>query len=391
VQVAPLPGAGRVAAVWIAPDGTHAVIQQDQKLVLIDIATGNSLQLGQTGAQFLGWSPDGTHLLYSSPDGTVVADTKNAVLATLPAGEPSWSSQDAILLGGDVDLSLMRPDGSTRSKLANGTYHAPSWAPNGTTFAFFRGGALWTAIAPALPPPPSSVDLASIVVNSFMQARKQGESNVAMTFLDDSGKQAYAPGGLNLIPNASGDQRFSRYYILTQELTATRPATARFVVRLVLAQGKLDVSDFEETLTLVRDPATRLFTIDQASATPSRQLGKGAEVVGVDVTAGTIKLTFDSDINPSTVSAGVLILDDRGKQLDSIVTYADRTVTISGLDLKQGRQYKLVVLTTVRDVAGNNIASEYDLAVYGPADPNRHGGNSESTASPTPQPSPTPS
>jgi Big-like domain-containing protein len=391
VQVAPLPAGGPVTSAWIAPDGAHAVFQQDQKLVLLDLATGNSLQLGQAGAQFLGWSPDGAHVLYSSPDGTVVADTKNAVVATLPAGDASWSSQDAILLGSDVELNQMRPDGSARSRLANGTYHAPSWAPNGITFAFFRGGALWTAVAPALPPPPTNLDVASIVVNSFMYARLQNQSNAAMTFLDDSGKQAYATGGLNLIPSGAGDQRFSRFYILTQEVTATTPATARFVVRLVLQQGKLEVSDFEETLTLVRDPATRQFLIDQATVAPNRQLGKGAEVVGVDVTAGTIKLTFDSDLNPATVSGGVLIIDDRGKQLDSTVTYGDRAVTITGLDLKAGRQYRLVVLTTVRDVVGNNTASEYDLNVYGPVDPNRHGDNSQPTASPTPQPSPTPS
>jgi hypothetical protein len=383
----PLPAGGPVTSAWIAPDGAHAVIQQDQKLVLLDLATGSTLQLGQAGAQFLGWSPDGAHLLYSSPDGTVVTDTKNAVVATLPAGQASWSSQDAILLGSDIDLNQMRPDGSAQTRLANGTYHAPSWAPNGTTFAFFRGGALWTAIAPSLPPPPTSLDLASNVVNSFMVARQQGLSNIALTFLDDNGKQAYATGGLNLIPNGSGDQRFSRYYILAQEMTT--PETARFVVRLVVAQGKLDVSDFEETLTLVRDASTTLFTIDQATAAPNRQLGKGPEVVGIDVTAAALKLTFDSDLTPSTVSGSVLVLDDKGKQLDSNVTYADRAVTIAGLDLKAGKQYRLEVLSTVRDVVGNNIASEYDLVLYGPADASHHGDNSTApTPTPSPQPSP---
>jgi Bacterial Ig-like domain len=385
VQVMPLPAGGPVASAWIAPDGAHAVIQQDQKLVLLDLATGNTLQLGQSGALFLGWSPDGAHLLYSSPDGTVVADTKNAVVATLPVGQPSWSSQDAILLGRDVDLNEIRPDGSAQTRLATGTYHAPSWAPNGSTFAFFRGAALWTASAPALPPPPSSLDLASNVVNSFMQARQQGQSNVALTFLDDNGKQAYATGGLNLVPNGSGDQRFSRYYILAQEMTT--PEKARFVVRLVLVQGKLEVSDFEETLTLVRDASTRSFTIDQATAAPNRQLGKGPEVVGIDLTAASIKLTFDSDLTPTTVSGGVLVLDDKGKQLESTVTYADKAVTITGLDLKAGRQYKLVVLKTVLDVVGNNIASEYDLVLFGPADASHHGENSTPPI-PSPQPSP---
>jgi hypothetical protein len=390
--IAPLPAGGAATAAWIASDGAHAVLQQVQNLVLVDLATGNSLQLGQAAAQFLGWSPDGTRLLYSSPSGIVVADVKNNVLATLPSGDPTWSSQDALLIGSDVDLNQMRPDGSARTRLATGTYRAPSWAPNGTTFAFFRAGALWTASAPALPPPPTSLDIASSVVNSFMYARLQGQSGVAMGYLDDNGKQAYATGGLTLIPVEGGDQRFSRFYILAQEMTANSPATARFVVRLVVSQGKLDTRDFEETLVLVRDPVTRAFTIDQATAESSRALGKGAEVVGVDISATALKLTFDSDLNPDTVSGGVLFLDDKGKRLDASVTYADRTVTISGLALKQGEQYKVVVLPIVRDVVGNNIASEYDLVLLGPADPNKHGDNGGNvTPSPSPSPIPTPS
>ena len=151
------------------------------------------------------------------------------------------------------------------------------------------------------------------------------------------------------------------------------------------------MSEYEETLKVVRDPATGFSTIDQATAGPNRMLGKGAEVVGVDLTAATIKLTFDSDLDPATVSGGALILDNKGKQLDSTVTYADRTVTISGLDLKPGRQYRLVVLTTVRDVVGNNIASEYDLDVFGPVNPSHHGDSSGTPAPPAAQASPTPS
>jgi hypothetical protein len=389
VQLAPLPTGTAVSVVSIAPDGAHAIVQQDQKLVVLELASGNIVQLGQAGARFLGWSADGTRLLYSTSGGTVAADTKNTILATLPQGEPSWSSHDAILIGTDVQLSQIRPDGSARTVLADGTYHGPSWAPNGTTFTFFRGGALWAASAPALPPLPTTLDLAGVVVNSFMQARLQNQADVAMTFLDGNGKQAYGSGGLTLVP--PGEPRFSRYYVLTEEVTTRKPDTAVFVVRLVLAHGKLDVSEFEETLTLVRDSAGSQFVIDQATAGPHRDLGRGADVVAVDVSAATIKVTFDSDLNPASVAGGVLVLDDKGKQIDSTVTYANRSVSITGLDLKAGASYKLVVLTTVRDVVGNNVAAEYDLNLIGPAgteQSTRGGGSATPTPSPTPAPTP---
>jgi len=62
-------------------------------------------------------------------------------------------------------------------------------------------------------------------------------------------------------------------------------------------------------------------------------------------------------------------------------------VTLSGLDLKEGTQYRLVVLTTVRDVRGHNVAAEYALDVVGPA-PKQHGYHRAVVVSPTPATSP---
>ncbi|HXN78958.1 MAG TPA: Ig-like domain-containing protein [Candidatus Dormibacteraeota bacterium] len=390
-QLAALPrGTGVVSVLSLAPDGGHAAYRQDQNLFLMDLTSGKSLQLGQASAVFYGWSPGGTQVMYSSASGNIaISDVHGNNVGTLPGGDAGWSSQEAILLGSDTDLYQVRPDGSAFTKLSNGTYRQPAWAPNGAAFTFFRGGALWSASAPALPPQPTVLDLSTAVVNSFMQARQKGQSDQASALLDSNGKQAYASGGLNLIIN--GDPSFSRFYILTQDVTGTQPDTATFVVRLVLTHGKLDVSDYEETLTVVRD-ATRQFLIDQATAGAHRDLGKGAEVVGVVVAVDGIQVTFDSDLNPGTVAAAVHLLDSKGRQVDATVTYSNRTVTISGLDLKPGAQYELVVLTTLRDFLGHNIAAEYDLQLVGPVAKTRPDHKSGGvTASPAPLPSPSPS
>jgi hypothetical protein len=390
-QLAPLPTTGNVAVQSISPDGAHAVYRQDQKLFLLDTTTAKVIPVGQANAEFYGWSPSGAQLLYSTDHGLVVSDVSGNSAGTLNGVEASWSSQDAILIGSDTEIYQVRPDGSSPTKLANGTYHLPAWAPNGTAFAFFRGGALWAASAPALPPPPNVIDQAAAVVNSFMQARLKGLADQATTYLDANGKQAYSTGGLKLVI-AGDDPRFSRFYVLTQQVTGTQPDVATFVVRLILTHGKLDIANFEETLTVVRDATTKNFVIDQATTSPQRDLGKGAEVVGIVVTPATLQVTFDSDLDPGTVPAGLHVLDARGKQIEATATYANRTVTISGLDLKPGARYKLVVLPTVRDVLGHNMASEYDLQLVGPAvnDRPEHRGPGIGPASPSPSPTVTP-
>ncbi len=389
VKLSSFPTSGSIVAISFAPDGAHLAYLLDQSLKVLDLTTGKGIVLGVAGAQFLGWSPDGTGLMYSTAQGVVVSDVGGKTAATLPAGEPTWSSQDEILLGSDTDLWEVRPDGTGLTKLAEGTYHFPAWAPNGIGFIYFRGGAVFAASAPAAPPRPSALDAASSVVNSFMQARKSSDAVKASAYLDDNGRKAYssADGGLNLV--VTGDPSFSRYYLLTQSITGDHPETAQFVVRIVLTHDKLDVSTYEETLTLVRTQGSQQFLVDQAASGPLLTLGKGAEVVSVEVSPGTIKITFDSDLKPESVATGVLILDSKGKQVGGNPVYANRTVTISGLDLKPHATYKLVVLSTVQDVSGANIAAEYDLTFGGPAE--THGGangRGEQIPSPSPQASP---
>lgn len=393
-RIASLSTNGSIVAVSFAPDGAHLAYAQDQALNLLNVTTGKSIVLGLAGAQFLGWSPDGTGVMYSAAQAVVISDVGGKTTSTLPAGEPSWSSQDEILLGSDTDIQEIRPDGTGLTRMAQGTYQFPVWAPDGIDFIYFRGGVLFGATATAAPPRSPALDAAASVVNSFMQARKNQQTDKATSYLTDNGRKAYSsPPGLNLmVTGGQGDPVFSRYYLLTQEFTGSQPDTAEFVVRIVLSRDKLDVSTYEETLNLVRTQGTQQFLVDQATAGPLLTLGRGAAVVGVELTPGTIKITFDSDLKPDTVPAGIVLLDGKGNQVGSAPVYANHTVTIAGLSLKPGVTYKLVVLSTVQDVSGNNVAAEYDLSFVGPGP--SHGGNNQREGSPSPpsaSPSPSPS
>lgn len=381
-QVAPV--AQGASVVSIAPDGAHDITQVGTALSVVDVAANTSQPLAGASA-FLGWSPDGTRLMYATAAGTVVASTSGTSIGTLPAGDASWSSTDAVLIGSDTGVYAIHPDGAGSTLLSTGTYRHPTWAPNGTTFAYVRGASLWTANSPALVPETAPLDQAASVVTQFMNARLAMQPDVAMTFLDGNGKQAYSSSGLPLI--VVGASSFSRDYIVMQELTGQNPATATFVVRLVLSRGQLDVAGYEETLTLIRAQATQPFLIDQASASSTRLFGRGAEVVSVDVATGSMKIVFDSDLVSDTVADGVILQDKNGKRVGGESTYANRTVVITGLNLTPGAAYKLVVLTTVQDVSGRSVHAEYDLVVVGPA----AGSAPAPEPGPTPIPSPSPS
>jgi len=322
-------------------------------------------------------------MLYAGSGGTVVADSLGQATATIPAGDVSWSSSNVILVGTDTGLSAIRPDGFGRTPLNTGTYRLPVWAPNGNTFTFIRAGAIWSANSIPLPAEPSTLDQAASVVNQFMNARLTGQTELAKTFLDDKGMQAYSSSGLPLA--IKGAAVFSRHYVVVQELTSRSPETARFVVRLVLARGPIDVSAYEETLTLQRTDASQPFLIDQASASSTRDLGRGAEVVSVEVAAGSMKVVFDSDLVSDSVADGVVLVNANGKRVGGPSTYANRTVVITGLNLVPGASYKLVVMTSVLDVGGRSVSAEYDLNLLGPST-----GTPSDLPSPEPAPTPTP-
>ncbi|HEY3194720.1 MAG TPA: Ig-like domain-containing protein [Candidatus Dormibacteraeota bacterium] len=385
VKLATLEGPNEATAVIsIAPDGAHAAFASAMSLFILDVATGKTHNLGGVGAgtTFQGWAPDGSRVLYNG----VIADLEGHTVATLPGGDPSWSAQNEILLGSDTELTEVRPDGSGLIKLADGTYHNPIWAPNSTSFAFLRGQALWASSAPAPQPLPSAVDAASARVTAFMEARLRNDSVGASAFLDADGKAAYGEGGPALIPDK--DAGFKRFYILTAQPDASAPNTVRVVVRLVFGHGKNEKALVEETLTLRRQLSIDPFLIHGARAGKERELGKGAEVVAIDVQASTVKITFDSDLTPDTVAGGVVLTDSKGKQVGDTPTYANRTVTITGLQLTPGDTYRLQVLTSVQDVHGKGVASEYNLDLIGPGASNASGNHRDDGATPSPMPAP---
>jgi len=290
------------SVVSIAPDGNHALLANGQALAMLDLSTQATSNAGQAGDSFLVWSPDGTRLVLQSG----IYDTTGHQVSGIPPGDVSWSRSNEILIGSDTGIFEQAPDGSGYTELQQGTFRSPSWAPDASTFVFVRGSSLWVATAPSAGKPSSGHELALLVVRQFMQARLDGQAQRAASFLDGRAQAAYATGSPALIPQ--GSPRLKRSYVVMSEVNPA-DQSVRVVVRLVFASGGVERTSSEETLTLVRAQETDPYLIDNVTAGPQLQFGKGPQVIFVRLSPAKVSVTFDSDLQPTSVCSVTLPTD----------------------------------------------------------------------------------
>jgi hypothetical protein len=346
-----------------SPDGEWvAYLGASGNLHLVDLRSGQDSQLGP--ASSLGaWSPDSSG--YAYPDGSaieVVSHGTAAQVATLAQVTGiTWTSQGQLLLATPAGLDLMEADGNGLVAVAQGSFQTPVWAPSGQQFAFGRSGAVWIATLEATPSPsPSPPAGQSQVVSQFFSDLENGQVSEAQGLLGGQARQALQDLG-QLVSGA-----MLRYYVVLSQ-----PGTE--VVRVVSGQGSSEIAT-DYTLSLVQSSGGWL--IGGISARQLTDFGSGPEVLHVVVSQDQVRVSYDSDLNPSTVS-GVTV---QGTQVQASYDAATRTVilTIPG-GLTAGQTYTLVVTGALQDVSGRS-AVPYQLPFVGP---------SSGSGSPTPSPSPT--
>ncbi len=347
----------------LSPDGEWvAYLGASGNLHLVDLRSGQDSQLGPASA--LGaWSPDSSR--YAYPDGSaveVVSQGTAAQVATVPQLTGiTWTSQGQLLLATQTGLDLMEADGSGLMVVAQGSFQTPIWAPSGQQFAFGRSGAIWVATlkAPASPSP-SPAAAQNQFVSQFFSDLENGQVSEARALLGSQAQQALS--GLGQLLSGA----MLRYYVVLSQ-----PGTE--VVRVVSGQGSSETAT-DYTLNLVHSSGGWL--IGGISAHQLTDFGSGPEVLHVAVSQSQVRVSYDSDLNPTTVS-GVTV---QGIQAQASYDAATRTVilTIPG-GLTPGQTYTLAVTGALQDISGRS-AEPYQLAFVGP---------SSGAGSPTPSPSPT--
>lgn len=346
-QVAALaedPSAGE-----FSPSGDRLAYLGTGGLHVLELSTGRDSVIGR--ATGLGhWSPDSSRYAYLDTDGAHLSDGRSTALLAATAGLSgvSWSGGDDLLLAGSGGLSLVHADGSDLRLLASGVYAQPDWAPGGGVFAFRRAGQLYTARVPSARPTPAPTQ--EDILASFLQARSAGNADRAASYLDDAGKQAFA--GVKLVYGGSEGQLVHYTVLLSQP--------GRAVVRLVIARGQ-DTQVVMETLTFARLGSTQPF-VHGVSETAGPPPGAGPNVLSVVVNGRQVRVTFDGDLDPTTIAA-VSLSGVSGQNTYDATT---RTVVINLKEaLGPGSSYTLAVAAELKDV-NHAAATPLKLQLLGP-------------------------
>lgn len=347
-------------AAEFSPAGDRLAYRGASGLHIVDLTAGKDVLVGP--ATGLGdWSPDGHRYAYPTATGVQVADTTTGLsspLFELPnVAGLTWSRGNQILVSTTTSVYLYGvADGTGLRKLQDGVFGQPLWAQaGGGTFAYRQGGEVWVArLVGALAGAASPTTGASQddLVTGFMTARRNQLADQAESFLDAAGQAAFAHYQLIY---ADPSVSLSRYYVLLSQ-------PGHVVVRLVLTRGSAQAA-LDETLTIQRDATGRPW-IHGVTEAARNAFGAGPEIVRVVVTVSQVQVYFDSDLDPTTVQAGVTI---RGQTTQAAYDSKQKmvTLTVAG-GLTPGQTYDLLIGPALQDVQPRPAVT-YDLSITGPA------------------------
>ena len=358
--------AEEAAAADFSPAGDRLVYRSASgSLHLVDLTARPARESVVGPASGLGdWSPDGTRYSYPADTGVYVADTASGSPSKLVdlAGVSgvAWSrgSSNQLLLSTSSALYLYsQGDSAGTRKLSDGAFGQPSWSPGGGgSFSFRRSGEVWVSkvvgpLGSGTASTPGSGSSQADVVNGFMAARKNGQADLAMSYLDAAGKEAFSK---LILVYTDPTQSLSRYYTLLSQPN-------RVVVRLVLGKGTSQ-STVDETLVLQSSGGKLL--IHGVTETARTSFGAGPEIVKVWVSSDRVQVFFDSDLDQTTI--GGVSLKGVTSQASYDAANKAVTLTVAG-GLTPGATYDLLLGSGLKDTPNGRQAVPYDLQFVGPA------------------------
>jgi hypothetical protein len=173
--------------------------------------------------------------------------------------------------------------------------------------------------------------------------------------------QALSAGGVDAAQ--STPQNLSRAYVISAYLRPGGVVVADVELIVDPDAGHTTARVANETLTLTH-AASSQYLVTSASTSPLHDESAGPHVVQVSSNAAggvtTLLVSFDSDLNPSTVAGAISVLSASGATLDSTAVYnADtRTATVTIANAPTGT-LTLDIATSLADFEGQSLAQSF--------------------------------
>jgi len=356
---------------------------------LVDLGTGALRPLPGI-RQLPAFSADGSTVAWVDESGTTpVLDVMgtadpNAAPATVPTAAVDGDTLGNLGLSGDgsrLAYTLAHGDttpalrvaaASTGATIAVGDGQpvaSPVLSSGGDRIAFLRatssGVVAAEALIPGSQPAQPAADAApadaAALLDQFVAAQVKH---------DLATLRSLAASSLTVDTSLTPDH-VTRTYVIKATLDQRSQAVTADVRLVRDASGRAPTSSADETLELARPAAGQPFQVTAVSIADFASAPAGPQVVHVtterDQLALVVRIAFDSDLDPSSVSGSVITLAAaNGVALPADVRYdvESRTAVVRLLSVPAGT-LTLSVGTALQDIAGQSLASGYSTTVSG--------------------------
>ncbi|MBO0701925.1 MAG: Ig-like domain-containing protein, partial [Candidatus Dormibacteraeota bacterium] len=363
---------GGFQLVYLAADGLH----------LVNLATGTD----QTVAPATGlgdWAPNGGQYAYVNHGSLSILDSASGAVTGVSGftgvRAVSWTNNGLLVSTGAGIQELTTPTAAATA-LTGASDSAASWSPASDLISYIESGHAFVASVDTS----SSMAAVSNLITQFMAARQSGNASEAQSLL--TGAAAASLGSSSgVYLTTYGAQTLNRWSLILAQPSGV------VVVRTVFTQGTQQ-SVFDEQFRVARSGPHYL--IEQASGTPVQtDVNGGPAIQSIHVGPSSLSITFNADLNPATVSQGVVVHDASGAAVaPQSATYstATRTVTVTVPPLAAGDLYQLQILSGLKDVNGKG-ATPVEVAFTSSTTQPSAVTNPTPTPSASPSPSSTPS
>jgi hypothetical protein len=376
------PGAGTIAL--LAPGGAYAYVAPDAGAPggqLLDIATGAD-QMLQGAASDVAFSGDGSTVAWvdesqSTPRLLVEPVTQNAP-ATVSTLDGTTAMADVTLDQDGDEVAYLTTDGTGTTQvvaaqlpsgapLVVGSPASPSalaLSPGGDQIAFISDNAAGPSVELGSVPGATAAHTGipiPVAANSTLHAFVEAQVR------DDVATLASLSGpGVNAASETP--QKLSRAYVISIYLDAQGGVDANIELVVDPNASHTTARVASERLTLTNDPAGGGYLVTTLSTTPLRDESSGPHVVQVtSATVGgvtTLQVTFDSDLDASSVSGAISVVSASGTTLASTTVYDpnSRTATVTITHAPAGT-LMLNIATSLDDVDSQPLPNLFQATV----------------------------